>query len=179
MAGLLLCVIGALMTGCLLPQEDTVPFDQPLRRNSPLRIVSQNPPEQRTTYYASTSCSDLNKGFELRVVDDDTGDTIQTRWFIDQGPNTVPFQTTPQPPTGSTTRVVAAPRGLTFTNALSNLSIGIHLLSVYVADSNFDEVINGEITVTRPAVQLPSGQMITDFGYIDSFTWILDVERCP
>lgn len=179
MAGLLLCVMSALMSGCLIPQDDTVPFDQPIKRNSPLRIVDQKPVTQRTTFYASTACSSQNEPFELKVNDDDLSDTIHSLWFIDQGPNTVPFQTTPRAPTGSSIRSISAPSALTFTNALSNLTTGIHLLTVYVADSNFDEVVDGVITVTRPDVTLPTGEMVTDRGYVDSYTWVLDVERCP
>lgn len=178
MAGLLLCVMGALLSGCLIPQEDTVPFDQPMKRNSPLRIVDQSPPTQRTTYHPSTMCTDLNPNFTVTVVDEDTGDVIESRWFIDQGPNTLPFQTTPLPPNGSAQRDLSAPRGLTFTNALANLSIGIHLLTVYVADSTFGE-FDGEIRVSPRNVTLPNGSTVSDPGYFDSYTWVLDVERCP
>ena len=47
------------------------------------------------------------------------------------------------------------------------------------ASLTFNTNGNGVINVTRPPVVLPTGETVTDDGYIDSFTWVLDVEPCP
>ena len=179
MAGLLLCALTVCtpLLGCLIPQDDQVIAALPPKRNSPPRIVGQAPPTPRTTYYSSSGCP--NKTFSLTVEDEDTGDTLRSLWFIDVSPSALPYAPTKTPPNGSKQRAVGAPTSLSFTNALSNLASGTHLLTAYVADSEFDEVSNGVINVTRPPVVLPTGETVTDDGYIDSFTWVLDVEPCP
>ena len=116
--------------------------------------------------------------FSVKVFDEDVTDTINSLWFIDKGPNTVPFTTTPRIPMNTTTRTVSAPTALTFTNALSNLSLGKHLLTVYVADGFFNEVVSGEVTVQDRMVMWDGG-VLTDKSYIDSFTWSVEVVRCP
>ena len=50
--------------------------------------------------------------------------------------------------------------------ALSNLPPGVHLLTAWVGDADFNEPVGGEVTVTGA-------------GGTDSFTWVLDVELCP
>lgn len=176
MAGLLLS------SGCLIPQDDQVLDDLPPRRNTPLRIVNRDPEGPQTTYYTQTSCAPP-QGFSLAVSDDDTVDFIYSLWFIDQDPNTVPFTTTPKPPGSSATREIKAPSASTFTNALANLTLGTHLLTVYVADTAFNEVDNQLVTAGPRQVELKTADggtvVVPDPGYVDSFTWVLQVERCP
>ncbi|MFO0596007.1 MAG: hypothetical protein U0228_11900 [Myxococcaceae bacterium] len=176
MAGLLLCLWSVVFTSCLIPQDDQIAGDLPPRRNTPLRIVDTTPSEPQTSY--DTRCAAGMTEFSVKVFDEDVTDTINSLWFIDKGPNTVPFTTTPRIPMNTTTRTVSAPTALTFTNALSNLSLGKHLLTVYVADGFFNEVVSGEVTVQDRMVMWDGG-VLTDKSYIDSFTWSVEVVRCP
>lgn len=176
MAGLLLS------SGCLIPQDDQVIEELPQRRNMPLRIVTRSPEGPQTTYYTMSSCAPA-QSFALVVSDDDTVDVIDSMWFIDQDPNTVPFRTSPKAPSNSPTREIKAPAASTFTNALANLPLGTHLLTVYVSDTPFNEVENQLVTAGPRLVpiKLADGGSVTvsDPGYVDSFTWVLQVERCP
>ncbi|MFT3708294.1 MAG: hypothetical protein QM817_11630 [Archangium sp.] len=176
MAGLLLS------SGCLIPQDDQVLDELPPRRNTPLRIVNREPEGPQTTFYTQMSCAPP-QAFTVAVSDDDTVDPIYSLWFIDQDPNTVPFTTTPKPPSSSTVREIKAPSASTFTNALANLSLGTHLLTVYVADTAFNEVDNQLVTAGPRQVSIPASDggtvVVPDPGYVDSFTWVLQVERCP
>lgn len=177
MAGLLLS------SGCLIPQDDQVIEDLPPRRNTPLRIVTRSPEGPQTTYYTQASCAPPGQSFALVVSDDDTVDFVYSMWFIDQDPNTVPFTTTPKASSNSPTREIKAPAASTFTNALANLTLGTHLLTVYVADTQFNEVENQLVTAgpRQVPLTLADGGTVTvaDPGYVDSFTWVLQVERCP
>ncbi len=182
MAGKLLClvVVCTPILGCLIPQDEQVIPELPKKRNSPLRIVSQFPEGPATTFYSSSTCRDRNKGFNLTIVDEDVGDTIRSRWFIDKSINTVPYEPSARPP-GAAQRIVEAPISASFANELSNLASGTtHLLTVYVTDSSFEEVINGLIAVSRTPEVLPDGGTITDRAFLDSFTWVLTIngETC-
>lgn len=182
MAGMLLCVVAcAPLVGCLLPQDEQVISQLPRKRNSPLKVVPLRPP-LRTTFYSSNACPSRNPSFEVAVEDPDVADTLRSLWFIDltSNANPVPYATTPRLSNNSVSRTVAAPTSLSFTNALSNLSSETHLLTVYVSDSEFDEVTNGNVTASRPpAGFLSDGGPLLDTPSIDSYTWVLDVEACP
>jgi hypothetical protein len=177
MAGMLLS------SGCLFPQDDQVLDQIPPRRNMPLRIIAPKPAGPRTTYFTQPQCAPADQGFSLTVADEDTVDVIYSLWFIDQDPNTVPFSATPRPAGTSVARKLDQPQATTFTNALSNLMTGTHLLTVFVADTTFNEVNGGVITVAQRFVPVPEGDggttVVADTGYVDSFTWVLQVERCP
>ena len=101
-------------------------------------------------------------------------------WFIDKSNDgsSLPFQPN-NVATGTQRRSVSAPNALGFKSAMANLSAGTHLLTVYVADSAFQEVVDGQVNVSRPDRLLPDGTLVPDKGSIDSFTWVLDVEPCP
>jgi hypothetical protein len=179
MAGLLLCVMGCTpLMGCLFPQDDQqVIGDLPPRRNSPLKIVSQDPQDPRTTFYNTTACPSANPSFKLIVEDEDLGDVVNSLWFIGKT-TTQPFQPSPVSG-GAQRRSVAAPSSLGFKSALANLPAGTQVLTVYVADTAFQETVDGQIAlVAREPKTLPDGSTAVDKGSYDSFTWTLDVEPC-
>lgn len=179
MAGLLLCVVVCTpLLGCLIPQDEQVIGELPPKRNSPLKIVSQEPQEPRTTFYNSTACLGLNPTFKLIAEDEDLADPVFSMWFVDKSNASQPFQPS-RIEGGMQRRSVTAPSSLGFKSALANLGAGTHLLTAYVADSNFLEPIDGQVTVFRPDRVLPDGTKVPDKGSIDNFTWVLDVEPCP
>ncbi|MBL8915728.1 MAG: hypothetical protein JNM17_33825 [Archangium sp.] len=172
-------VVAILVTliGCAPPLEVK---PQP---NRPLRIVSRSPEGPSTRFFTQASCAPAGQTFSLGVVDDDTNDTISSLWFVDQAPTSVPFTTTPRPPGASTTRTVNAPAAPSFMTTLNDLTLGTHLLTVYVADTPFNEVVNGNVTVGPRMVGTRAADggvgAVQEPGYIDEFTWVLNVERCP
>ncbi|MDP1828339.1 MAG: hypothetical protein Q8L48_34035 [Archangium sp.] len=178
MAGLLLYVIVSTpLQGCLFPQDEDVFPELPPKRNSPLQIRAQTP-ELRTTFYNSTMCQSLNKAFTLTVEDEDTVDVVSSIWFIGET-TTQPFIPT-SVPGGSKIRSVTAPSSLGFRSALANLTSGsTQTLTVFVADTLFQEVLGGNVEVQQREERLVDGVLLRDVGYKDSFTWVLDVEPCP
>lgn len=184
MAGLLLLVLVVTsMTGCLFPQDEQVIDGLPPKRNSPVKVVSQEPQAIRTTFFNSTLCQDRNPSFTLTVEDDDLSDQIRSIWFVgdsttqDFRPNNVT--------TGTQRRLVTAPNSGSFKTALANLPAGTPtqprstVLTVYVADTDFLEVVGGQISLQpRAARVLPDGSSAVDRGSFDSHSWTLDVEPC-
>lgn len=185
MAGMLLCVMTVCgpMFGCLLPQDDQVIDALPKKKNSPLFLIPENaqPPQQRIAYYSSTQCN--NPVFSIGVKDDDLSDTMRSLWFIDKETSRTVVTYSPSvvnPTTTSPGRQITAPT-VSFTNALANLTPGTHLVTVYVTDSEFEEVADPKdpVRVRRAQVVLADGQTAPDTAYVVSFTWVLDVEPCP
>lgn len=113
------------------------------------------------------ACAQLNAPLSVTVEDED-GDSLRSLWLIDQSSSQQPFSPTPTPG-GERVQRVNAPASLPFKAELANLSAGVHLLTVHVADANFNEVVNGVVTVGNE-----DGR-----GSIDSFTFVFDVEPCP
>lgn len=154
--------VGLVLVGCAAAPA----VDAGVPVNHPPRVLS-NMPSQRTTYYASTACPSLNAQFRLTVEDLDS-DGIRSMWIIDPETRSAPFF--PSVQLGADTqRVIEAPASLNFKSALANLPTGVHQLTAYAADSDFNEVIDGTVTVARA----------DDPHSFDSFTWLLDVEPCP
>ena len=156
-------VVGLVLCGGCGPAAQQPQGDAAVA-NRPPRILSGTP-KLRSTWYASTSCLPLNSHISLTVEDAD-GDPLRSLWFIDQSAASAPFLGSTRAG-GPTTQAVEAPAALAFRSALANLPGGVHLLTAYVADSEFNEVVDGSVTVTRQD------------GFVDSFTWVLDVEPCP
>lgn len=176
MAGLLLIALcGLPLTGCLIPQDDQVFPVLPPRRNSPASIVQQTPEEGRTTFRNGAGCPG-NPEFAVLVEDEDISDAMRVRWFVGD----LVFQ----PPNVSSVdrvlREIRAPTAGGFTTALANLTAGrTELLTVYVADTEI-VVSEGKVSLdARPAFPRVDGGMASDRGYLDSHTWVLDVEPCP
>ena len=145
-----------------VPQQH---LDAGVETNRPPRITSTTPFDVRLTWYASTLCTSLNPQFTLSVADPDA-DSLRSLWFIDKSATSAPFMGSPKAP-GPVVQRIEAPAAMSFQSALANLPTGVHLLTVYVADSDFNEVVDQSVTVARAD------------GFTDSFTWVLDVEPCP
>jgi hypothetical protein len=145
-----------------VPQQH---LDAGVETNRPPRITSSTPFDVRSTWYASTFCTSLNPQFTVSVQDPD-GDSLRSLWFIDKSASSAPFMGSPRP-AGQEVQRIEAPAALSFNSALANLPTGVHLLTVYVADSDFNEVVDQSVTVSRAD------------GFFDSFTWVLDAEPCP
>ncbi len=180
MAGLLLFALGCTpLLGCLIPQDEQLIPELPPRRNGPIKIVQTEPKDPRTTYFNSTACLSLEPTFKLTVEDEDLADTVFSLWFIGNT-STQPFRPT-QVPGGSKTRSVTAPSSLGFKSALANLPSGTAVLTVYVADTDFQEVIGGQVSLVArdPKLVPPDDTPVVDPGTMDSFSWVLDVEACP
>ena len=178
MAGLLLCVmLSTPLLGCLIPQDEQVIPALPPKRNSPIAIKITDPADPRTTFFNSTACPGHNPTFKLTVEDDDVADVVSSLWFIDKTNDSLPIQPSPVPGGVNAVRTVTAPNALGF--RLANLAAKTtHLLTVYVADSAFQEVVAGQVSVSRPDRLMPDGSLVADKGSIDSFSWVLDVEAC-
>ncbi len=179
MAGVLLFALCCTsLLGCIIPQDDELVPELPPKRNGPIKIVTTDPTDPRTTYFNTTQCLSLEPSFKLRVEDEDLTDTVYSFWFIGNT-NTQPFQPTPVAG-GSKTRAISPPSSLGFKSALANLPAGTAVLTVYVADTSFQEVVGGQVsTVARdPKVLADGGLSAADVGTIDSFTWVLDVQAC-
>lgn len=179
MAGLLLAAaVGALTSGCLIPQDDQVILDLPPKANRPIKIVSQEP-VQRLKFANSTTCASQNPAFRLTAEDADVADVVYSMWFIDQGPDAQKYE--PNIILGGTSprREVTAPNLSAFRSALANLNPGTHLLTAYVADWPFLEPVDGKVGLVSRDETLADGGVLKDKGSFDSFTWVLDVEPCP
>lgn len=180
MAGLLLTALCCIpLQGCLIPQDDEqVIGELPPKRNSALAIRGPTPKGPRVSVYNSTTCPGIQPEFSLTVDDEDLADVMSSLWFIG-GTTTQPFQPTPVPG-GTQRRTVTAPSSLGFKSALLNLPSGTEILTVYVGDTTWREVVGGDPDmVDREPKLLPDGSSISDKGTSDTFTWTLDVGPCP
>ena len=178
MAGLLLFSLGCTpLLGCIIPQDEQLIPELPPKRNGPIAIKAMDPPTVRTTWYNSTGCPERAPALKLTVEDEDLADVVSSLWFIGDT-NTQPYAPTPLPG-GSKTRNVFPPSSLGFKSALANLTAGsAAVLTVYVADTSFQEVLGGQVSLVPRDTKLPDGGSL-DVGTKDSFTWVLDVEACP
>lgn len=180
MAGLLLSALCCIpLAGCLIPQDEDVIPQLPPKRNGPIQIRAQIPAQPRITFRNTTLCPTQNLPFSLTVADEDVGDVVHSIWFIGGASDQRLFEPTPIQSGSSTSRTVTAPGSLGFKSALANLVIGTEILTVYVADTDFEEVVGGTVAlVPRPTTRLPDGTEAIDKGSMDTFTWTLDVKAC-
>lgn len=174
----LLWVVLVAGVGCVIPQDDVVFPDLPLKKNSPLSIVSYSPPGQReqTAEVGMSSATCKPSVFSVVVKDDDVNDQTRSLWYIDrtEGSSGIPGIADS---VGSSIRTVKAPN--TFNNQLSTLVDGKrHLVEVFVTDGDFDQDKVGE--ASRPPVgTLTDGGALIDPAYVDFNFWLVQVERCP
>ncbi|HEY0880875.1 MAG TPA: hypothetical protein VGD87_05065, partial [Archangium sp.] len=167
MAGLLLSgALCAPLSGCLIPQDNPVLIDIPPRANRPIRIEDNSPAATQVKWFLNeTACIGGNAPFSLTVVDDDTADIVDSYWFIDKNKDSLPFRPSPIAG-GSRQRTVTAPTSLNFRSALSGLSPGTHLLTVFVADTAFQEYDGAITTASRDTFLADGGVVYLDRSYI-------------
>lgn len=186
MARLLLCaalVLGG--SGCLFPQDDQVLPTLPPVKNRPPRIVDAAPKDQPLEFVSGTKPGSGGvpcdaHSFTVTVDDPDLNgtvysDTIYSIWFIDKTNDSLPFRPNPIAPTTQGSRTVSQPGASAFRTSLSSLSTGTHLLTVFIADKDFAETIDGNVIAQSKTVTLPDGSEVQDPGYVDSYTWVLRV----
>ncbi len=177
MARLLLCAFSVSAASCLIPQDDEVIAELPPLKNRPPRIVATLPATFTVPdFETGTRCT--REPFSITVEDIDTGDTLNTYWFIDKTDSTQPFSSSPAFGTGSPTRSISQPSGGAFLALLANLPAGTHTLTVFVVDRLIDEITDGNIRPLRTPVSLPDGEMGWDEGYKDEFTWVIHAVSC-
>ncbi len=164
-----------LLTSCLIPQDDQVRPELPVKKNSPPKIVGESP-QLRSTFYRAVGCRS-NPNFRVTVEDEDANDTLRSLWFVDfTTPDTSRYfladAVSAESDGGRRTakpREIVAPASVT--SYLLGTTFGTHLLTVFVADSQFAGLDTGTIGLE------PLGN---DRGYQDSYTWVLSVEPvCP
>lgn len=181
MARVLLCAASVLGgSGCLFPQSDQVLPTLPPVKNRPPRIVDVLPKEQPLDFISGTvpnsgglPCDTAS--FSLVVDDPDLGDTIRSIWFIDKTKDSLFYRPNPVQPGTDTRRNVTQPSAAAFRSALSSLPTGTHLVTVYVVDTDFAEIVDNSVNAqTRPVV-MPDGSEVQDNGYVDQYTWVLNV----
>lgn len=182
MARVLLCSALGLVggSGCLFPQSDQVLPTLPPVKNQPLQIVLSDPAAQPYDFTSGTKpntsatpCDDTT--FFINVNDPDVGDTIRSLWFIDKTDVSLPFRPNPVTPDAKETRKVTQPNSTAFKTAMSSLTTGTHLLTVFVVDTDFDESDTGTIAAASKTVNMPDGSQVQDPGSIDQYTWVLRV----
>lgn len=182
MARLLLC--GAVVaggSGCLFPQSDQVVPTLPPVKNQPLQIKVSKPAAQPYDFTTGTvpstpgtPCDPLD--FSVSVEDRDLKDDIRSLWFIDKTDVSLPFRPAPVQGTDQLTRTVTQPNSTAFRTAMTSLTTGTHLLTVFVVDTDFDEGVEGTLKPTTTPVSMPDGSEVQEPGSMDSYTWVLNVK---
>ena len=182
MARVLLCSALGLVggSGCLFPQSDQVLPTLPPVKNQPLQIVNVTPAAQPFNFTTGTKpnsggvpCDDTV--FSVLVEDPDVGDTIKSLWYLDKTDVSLPFRPNPVAPTGATQRTIGQPSSNAFKISMSTLTTGMHLLKVYVVDTEFNEEEGKDLAAAPRIVQLPDGSDAENPGSIDQYTWVLNV----
>ncbi len=194
------------LSGCFVLEDDPVLPDVPRKRNSPPRIVGQTPQDNFTNVQIGPSCS---PEFSVRVEDDDRGDTLAHKWWVDANPGYVSDIKNSEilgiPVIGGKdlVRVVKAPKAV-----INHLADGkSHRVEVFVTDGHFetDSLIPGANPIEPPVLVprdagclpedagcyfngavLPSGEifdagfdLLADEAYRVSYMWLVTTEACP
>ena len=122
--------------------------------NRPPRIIETSP-QLRSTYHSGGDCSGLNTAFSVLIEDVDD-DSIRSLWLIDQGVSSRLFMTTEEG--GLPLPRIRQPNSLRLLADPGNLTAGLHLLTVYVADTEFNEFVDGPFTFVLDVEPARSGQ---------------------
>lgn len=187
-----------LASSCLVPQDDQVFPALPPRKNNPPRIVRASPDQRVTTILVgpvSTSCP--SPQFSV-TVNDDVGETISSKWFVDATADFKPtiaspeFVPSPVDVTGTNFGVAAVSSPKSLINKLSQLIDNKqHRVDVWVTDGKFgsDSI---DVTLVRGQT-LPDGTTSVDcsnlvdgksppycdLAYKDNYVWLVEVQTCP
>ncbi len=180
MAGRLLRVaVAALLTqGCLLPQEDPVLPDLPPKRNTPpeLRFDTAVPARRNTVLNLDPLCPNKDRPFSIGVVDPDLGDTIYSRWYVDDDSK---FTSLGVEGKGLDPRPTVPERGIlkpieVFYSTGALLSPMAHFVTVVIADRPFPpEGIN----LVLGNLDLPDGGTTPDTTKTAQYTWEVITDR--
>ncbi len=166
-----------MVSGCLIPQDDQVIPELPPLKNRPPRIVAARYGNERADEVelrTGTACS--REEFNVLVDDLDLDDTLRSFWFIDKTETSLPLSPSPLGGSGQVTRTLSQPSGIR--TQLGNLSAGPHRLTVYVVDSDIQEIQNAQIRPVEREVLLPDGKTGRNDGYVDEFTWFINAVSC-
>jgi hypothetical protein len=170
---------GLLSLGCVVPQDDIVFPTLPPRKNFPLRIVRQEPLSREVTYLAGNCATP----FSVNVVDPDVGDRIRYQWYVDRTVDSTPVGSGFVNPGSGDKRVTSS---AALNSRLAGLIDGKrHVVEVFVTDGEFaiDNIGPPSYpsggTFTRPLLDGGTETLELDQAYLDSYLWLVEVQRCP
>lgn len=168
------------LTGCLIPQDDTLFAGDREPPNQPPRIVeNQVSPQTRIIREFGTDSCRLS--FELVVTDPDVNDRINVSWYVDFAPGRAPVWTSSLDPTSTPLRDDRATYDVDLSAAASPLSApGLHLVEAVVADRQLD------LSTRLPFPDLgdnPDGgpRIVVDEGFAVTYAWTVETVAggCP
>jgi hypothetical protein len=164
------------VSGCLVPQDDTLLEGIPDRRNRPPRIVESQvqPPEPIIHDFGASGLCELD--FSVVVEDPDVDDLITVQWYLDydsQNP-TGYFREFKLANNGEPQRGDRATLRINLRAANSPLSApGIHLVEAVVTDTR----LVGRDPEPVSSVVLGDGGVILNPGYVVTHTWFVTTVR--
>lgn len=172
MAGRLLwlLVAAAVEQGCVLPQDDQVLPNLPPAKNTAPRLVTEGatPAPRGSTIFLGNNC--LDRPFAIGVIDPDEGDTIRSKWFVDNDEKftTLAFDGAA---TGPTRIVKPIPLFYLPAQPLSQPNadgFNTHYVTVVVADREF---LPGSIDLKLESFDLPDGGTVKQSSRTVQYTW--------
>ena len=166
------CVLA--LTGCLIPQDETL-GSEPVPANQPPRIVeNQVSPQTRIIReFGSDSC---RLSFELVVTDPDVNDRIDVNWYVDYAPGRMPVSSSSLAPTTSSSplRDDRATFDVDLSAAASPLSApGLHLVEAVVADRQLDLNTRLPFPVPRQNPDGGPGLQVVE-GFAVTYAWTVE-----
>ena len=169
------------LSGCVIPQDDTLFAGLPRARNRPPRIVeNQVSPQTRIIReFGSEAC---RESFEVLVIDPDVDDDISVTWFVDYTPgSSSPEQITLLATTGRPQRDDRATFEVDLSAASSPLRApGLHLVEAVVADRQLNPATRTPVSIPG---ENPDGgpSIVVDEGYAVTYAWTVETVAgvCP
>lgn len=168
-----------LISGCIVPQDDYVLEDLPLKKNRPVRIIPQQiaPANNVIELKNGAGCS---IEFSVAVEDPDVDNVIRASFFIDFDrtvTNNPSVNRDIFPTSSATVRPTFA--RVTYTGSDPNINlftVDTHTVDIFVTDTSLDEKREA-----RPASTFADGGAVRDQGFTDSFTWYVNTVpgNCP
>ncbi len=169
------------LTGCVIPQDDTLFAGVPIGGNKPPRIVeTQVSPQTRIIReFGSETC---RMTFEILVTDPDVADNLTVTWYVDHAPgNTSPEKIDNVTPSGRPLRDDRSTFDVDLSAAASPLRApGLHLVEAVVTDGN----LNFETRLPFPVLgDNPDGgaPIPVDEDYAVTYAWTVETVTgvCP
>jgi hypothetical protein len=168
------------LSGCLIPQDDTLSAGEPVPGNQPPRIVeNQVSPQTRIIReFGSDTC---RLAFELVVTDPDVNDRINVSWYVDYAPGRAPVWNSSLAPTNMPLRDDRATFDVDLSAAPSPLSApGLHLVEAVVADRQLD--LATRLPFPEPRENPDGGaSLLVQEGYAVTYAWVVETVAgvCP